>query len=140
MPREQPPAGREEDDSGPTPIGPDVERLLDRYVDASRGDAAQCRRAFPPIHNPQGIPLTDPRSHYLFMPSPDKPFVATPAALALYGPEKILACLTRLQVKARLHKGLDYLQVFTDPGKPEPLWFIEDDGGGAITALLPSDY
>ena len=40
----------------------------------------------------------------------------------------------------REHGGIDYLQVFTDPAKPEALWFIEDGPGGAITALLPSDY
>ncbi len=37
-------------------------------------------------------------------------------------------------------RGLDYLQVFDDSDKAEALWFIEDDAGGAITALLPSDY
>jgi hypothetical protein len=45
-----------------------------------------------------------------------------------------------LQAKARQHNGIDYLQVFEDASKPEPLWFIEDDVGGAITVLLPSDY
>jgi len=33
-----------------------------------------------------------------------------------------------------------YLQVFEDSSRSEPLWFIEDGTGGAITSLLPSDY
>lgn len=44
-----------------------------------------------------------------------------------------------LRGKAEVHNGLDYLQV-SESDKPEPLWFIEDGPGGAITALLPSDY
>lgn len=52
----------------------------------------------------------------------------------------IFPCLTILQRLAKEHEGIDYLQVFTDSSKPEPLWFIEDGDGGAITALLPSDY
>lgn len=92
------------------------------------------------IHHPQKIPLDHPDSRYLFQPSPTKPLVATPAALELYGLETILATLYRLQAKAKRHNGLDYLQVFRDPSKPEKLWFIEDDEGGAITALLPSDH
>jgi hypothetical protein len=45
-----------------------------------------------------------------------------------------------LQAKAVEHRGLDYLQVFEDPVKGARLWFMEDGEGGAITALLPSDY
>ena len=71
---------------------------------------------------------------------PTKPLVATPAALELYGYETILACLRVLQANAETHKRLDYLQVFEDPSKVKRLWFIEHDEGGAITALLPSDY
>src|SRR5262245_36466595 len=89
---------------------------------------------------PQEIPLDHPESRNFFQPQPDKPFVATPAALDAYGIEAILCCLAHLQSKARQHNGLDYLQVFTDPNKPEPLWFIEDGEGGAITALRPSDH
>lgn len=48
--------------------------------------------------------------------------------------------LHQLQRLADEHDGIDFLQVFEDPDKPEPLWSIEDDSGGAITALLPSDY
>jgi hypothetical protein len=88
---------------------------------------------------PQEIPLTDPRSCYLFKPSP-KPFVATPAALEKFGVETIACCLVYLQRQATLHQGLDYLQVFEQVTTKERLWFIEDDEGGAITALLPSDY
>lgn len=87
----------------------------------------------------QEIPLDHPDSTNMFLLSAEKPFLATPAAIDLYG-DHILGCLAVLQAKARQHRGLDYLQVFTDPGKPKPLWFIEDGDGGAITALLPSDY
>jgi hypothetical protein len=93
----------------------------------------------PPILKPQEIPFGHPDSRYLFRPSSDKPFLATPAALKLYG-DNIAPCLEYLQALACLHGGLDYHQVFTDPGKPEALWLIEDGPGGAITALLPSDY
>jgi hypothetical protein len=89
---------------------------------------------------PQEIPLTDPASNYFFRPSEEKPFVATRAAIDAYGEELIVRCFGYLRAQAEVHKGLDYLQVFEFPDKPEPLWFIEDGPGGAITALLPSDY
>ncbi len=76
----------------------------------------------------------------MFQPGPEKPFVATPAAIAMYTHEMIVACLTILRQKADAHNGLDYLQVFMAPDKGEKLWFIEDGDGGAITALLPSDH
>ncbi len=79
-------------------------------------------------------------SKYMFRPSEDKPFVATHAAIEMYQVDTILKCLAVLQAHAVANGGLDYLQVFTDETKPENLWYIEDDGGGAITALLPSDY
>jgi sulfur relay (sulfurtransferase) DsrF/TusC family protein len=93
-----------------------------------------------PTHKPQEIPLDDPTSTYSFEPSPAKPFVATVAALEMYGEETVVTCLRQLQRMAVDFNGLDYLQVFVDPSKPESLWFIEDGPGGAITALLPSDY
>jgi len=92
-----------------------------------------------PILKPQEIPFDDPRSDCFFQPNGEKPLLATPAALDAYA-DVILPCLAVLQRLAREHQGIDYLQVFTDPSKPEPLWFIEDGKGGAITALLPSDY
>lgn len=92
-----------------------------------------------PTLKPQEIPFSDPQSTCMFQPSAAKPFVATPAALHAYG-DAILPCLQALQRLAVEHHGLDYLQVFTCKGKPEALWFIEDGDGGAITALLPSDY
>lgn len=92
-----------------------------------------------PILKVQEIPFDHPDSTCMFRPGPDKPFLATPAAIALYR-EAIHRCLTRLQELAAGKSGLDYLQVFEDPEKPEPLWLIEDGDGGAITALLPSDY
>lgn len=87
----------------------------------------------------QEVPFTDPASHYQFQPGPQKPFVSTPAAVEHYG-DVLWPCLHQLQSLADEHDGIDYLQVFEDSSKPEPLWFIEDDAGGAITALLPSDY
>lgn len=92
------------------------------------------------VLQPQELPLDHPDAGNMFQPSPSKPFFATSAALELYGREAIHAGLRQLQAQAQQHGGLDYLQVFIDPDRPEPLWFIEDGEGGAITALLPSDY
>lgn len=89
---------------------------------------------------PQKIPYNDPRSNCRFVNTAAMPFLATPAAIAMYGTPVIHLCLKRLRELARRHDGLDCLQTFEDPAKPEPLWFIEDGPGGAITALLPSDY
>jgi hypothetical protein len=77
----------------------------------------------------------------MFEPSSEKPFVATRAAIEAYSHEVILACLRVLQEQAKRHDGLDYLQVFQTPEPAKgDLWFMEDGPGGAITALLPSDY
>lgn len=92
-----------------------------------------------PIIKVQEIPYDHPDSRYMFQPGPEKPFLGTPAAIAMYR-DAIYRCLMQLQDLARRYDGLDYLQVFEDPDKDEALWFIEDDTGGAITALLPSDY
>lgn len=89
---------------------------------------------------PQEIPLDHPDSCNWFLPSGAKPFVATPAAIDAFGTETIVQSLSVLQAQAREHKGLDYLQVFEEAGSDRRLWFIEDGPGGAITALLPSDY
>ena len=94
---------------------------------------------FPSLKS-QEIPFDHPDSCNRFEPGPDKPFVATPDAIEMYRRETIIACLAVLQAKAREHNGIDYLQVFEDPDKTENLWFIEDGAGGAITALLPSNY
>lgn len=88
----------------------------------------------------QEIPLDHADSCNMFLPSPRKPLLATPAAIELYSLDVIRACLRVLHEQAERHEGLDYLQVFADPTKAENLWFIEDGEGGAITALLPSDY
>ena len=93
-----------------------------------------------PSLKPQEIPLDHPDSNNMFLPGSDKPFVATPTAIDLYSNEVILACWQVLRRKADEHNGLDYLQVFEDESRSENLWFIEDGPGGAITALLPSDY
>lgn len=108
-----------------------------REVIASRCD--RVKTGSMPTLKPQEIPLDSPDSRYMFHPSPEKPFVATPAAIEMYQ-DQIRRCLLELQGRAILNNGLDYLQVFEDERKPEPLWFMEDDAGGAITALLPSDY
>ena len=88
---------------------------------------------------PQEIPVDDPASNCFFRPSPEKPFLATSAALDAYGGEAILCYLREFRRAADHHQGLDYLQVF-ESDKSDTLWFIEDGSGGAITALLPSDY
>lgn len=95
-----------------------------------------------PHHKMQEIPYDAEASTYRFIPSAAKPFLSTPAASREYGPAVICGCLAILKQLAEQHDGLDYLQVFEDRTgeKSEPLWFIEDGDGGAITALLPSDY
>lgn len=74
-----------------------------------------------------------------FVPCSDKPFVATPAALEVFTREEIIECLCTLQHLAKEKGGIDYLQVFSDEIRGK-LWFLEDGEGGAITAMLPSDY
>lgn len=91
-------------------------------------------------HQPQEIPVDHPDSSCMFQPGPNKPFVATPAAIHTFSHETILDCLRVLRQKADASHGLDYLQVFSDSDSGDKLWFIEDGPGGAITALLPSDY
>jgi hypothetical protein len=93
-----------------------------------------------PVLQTQEISYDAPESKYMFRPSAEKPFVATRQAVETYQREIIIACLHLLQQQAERYEGLDYLQVFEDPDKREALWIIEDDDGGAITALLPSDY
>lgn len=93
-----------------------------------------------PHLKPQEISLDHPDSCNMFRPAPDKPFLATRAAIEMYSHEIIVACWHLLRQKADEHGGLDYLQVFEDDEHEENLWFIEDGPGGAITALLPSDY
>ena len=87
---------------------------------------------------PQEIPFDHPESVNLFLPSPEKPFLATPAAIVAHTQQAIFECLMRLRTLADEKNGLDYLQVFADPENEAKLWFLED--GGAITALMPSDY
>jgi len=88
---------------------------------------------------PQEPPLNHGDSCNRFQPGPDKPLLATSAAIDRYGHETIIACLALLQRKAKEHQGIDYLQVFESPNG-DRLWFIEDGEGGAITAMLPEDY
>ena len=86
---------------------------------------------------PQEIPLDHPASNCMFQPGPDKPFVATPAAIAKFR-NLILVCLMTPQAKAKDNNGLDRLQVFLDSETDEKLWVIEDVE--AITALLLEYY
>ncbi len=90
-------------------------------------------------HRPQEIALDDPRSSYSFFPD-NKPFVATTAVARKIPHSVIMACLHQLILFAKKQDGLDYVQSFVVEGSSEPLWFIEDGEGGAITALFPSDY
>jgi len=116
------------------------DELDERQEQARVADSSESAPLAKLVLRLQEIPLDDPESKYLFQPSSAKPFVATPAALERYGRDMIVACLQLLQRTAAEHKGVDYLQVFEDPTKGDRLWFMEDDKGGAITALLPSDY
>ncbi len=93
-----------------------------------------------PTLKPQEVPFDDPDSTNMFQPVPEKPLVATPAAIEMYSHETIVNCFRVLRQLADEHGGLDYLQVFEDDEKPQNLWFMEDGDGGAVTALLPSDY
>ena len=88
------------------------------------------------VQRVQEIPLDHPDSRFFF----SKSLVATPAALAAFGPVLIADRFLFLQEQARRCNGLDYLQVFEDHANLDSphLWFIED--GTVVTALLPSDY
>ena len=90
----------------------------------------------------QEIPYDAEASVCRFAPSEAKPFVHTCGAGIMYGMHVIRACLLILQRLAEEHDGLFFHQVFEFPDGlySEPLWFIDDGDGGAITALLPSDY
>ena len=88
----------------------------------------------------QETPLDDPRSRYFFTPDADKPFRVTAGVIRTYTRAEIAWCLATLQNAARAANGLEYAQAFDSDEHPENLWFIEDDGEGAITALLPSEY
>ncbi len=87
---------------------------------------------------PQEIPVGHADSRYTFR----RRLHTTPAAIEAFGVAIILQCHERLIAAGAYFDGLDYLQVFFDPLKPErKLWFIEDDGPeGVVTALLPEDY
>ena len=108
--------------------------------DDERGDARLPEVPLPGrlVHQPQEIPLDDPESRFFFQTGPGRPLAVTPAALERFGMETIMACFYRLQYLARLHDGLDHLQVFEDADSSQELWFIED-APGVVTALLPED-
>lgn len=116
------------------------------FVDEAHGEIRQTDDPQNVVKLPrlkmQEIPYNAAASCCRFVPSEAKPFLFTNGAGMMYGRHVIRACQVILQRLAEEHDGLDYLQVFEDQTglKSEPLWFIEDGDGGAITALLPSDY
>lgn len=118
MPQEVPPEGRPEEENPAS--APEGSRLLRLE------------------YQPQEIPLTAPESRCTFRTVPDTQLLVTPAAVEQFGMEVILASFYRLQYLARLHNGLDYLQVFENPETRDELWFIED-APGVVTALLPDE-
>jgi hypothetical protein len=89
---------------------------------------------------PQETPLDHPRSRHFFTPDEGKPLRITPGVLRMYTRAEIAWCLATLQNAARAANGLEYAQAFDSDEHPENLWIIENDGEGAITALLPSEY
>ncbi len=88
----------------------------------------------------QEIAFDDPKSTCRFSPSVKKPFLITAGVESTFGAELPFECLTRLLALATYHDGIDYLQVFEIRESGLKIWFIEDGEGGAITALLPSEY
>ena len=88
----------------------------------------------------QEIPFDHPDSFNRFQASADKPLLATPGAIEAYSMETIVGCYRVLNELARLRDGLDYLQVFQSDDQDQNLWILEDGPGGAITALLASEY
>jgi hypothetical protein len=120
-----------------------TDRPLSPSTNPSEDQGGDAKLPEPPlpgrlVHEPQEIPLGDPESRFFFKTGPDRQLAVTPAALERFGMEAIMACFYRLQYLARLHNGLDYLQVFKDADSPQELWFIED-APGVVTALLPDD-
>ena len=75
-----------------------------------------------------------------FVAGPEKPFRATPNAVAMFTREVIDRCLRELQERARQSGGLAYIQVFDSDEHADNLWFVDDNGEGAITALQGSEY
>jgi hypothetical protein len=74
-----------------------------------------------------------------FIPSPDKPFRITDGAIRRFTREAIEACLVEVQDRARQSGGLPYVQIFDAEGE-DNLYLVDDDGEGAITACLGSEY
>jgi hypothetical protein len=64
----------------------------------------------------------------------------TAGAIRTYTRAEIAWCLATLQDAARARGGLNSAQAFDSDEHSENLWVIEDDGEGAITVLLPSEY
>lgn len=61
----------------------------------------------PPVLKQQEVPLDSPESCNFFQPSPDRPFVATQAALREYQQEAIIRGLLVLQEQTRRFNGID---------------------------------
>jgi hypothetical protein len=65
-------------------------------------------------------PFDHPESIHVFRPGADKPLLAMPAAIELYR-GSIHHCLTQLHQLTDEKNCLDYLQVFDDLDRPEPV-------------------
>jgi hypothetical protein len=88
----------------------------------------------------QEVDFDDDRSICDFRPGEGKPFLITRGVQDEFGISLPSECLSRLMAMASLHDGIDYLQVFEIPELDQKIWLIDDGDGGAITALLPSEY
>lgn len=86
-------------------------RDVEPFFVALRGMRRYARRMNSLTLKAQELPFDHPDSTNMFQPTPEKPFVATPAAIDMYQQETIIECLRILQQKAVEHGGLDYLQV-----------------------------
>ena len=75
-----------------------------------------------------------------FVPEGEKVFRATPSAVAMFTRGVIDQCLRELQRRARESGGRSYIQLFDSDEHDDNLWFVEDNGEGAITALPGSGY
>ncbi|QEG20997.1 hypothetical protein [Mariniblastus fucicola] len=111
-----------------------VETLIPFHFDLPSGNEALVH------YRMQEIEFSDKRSSWRFTPSDRKPFLITPGAEQAIGIGLAYECLTRLHGLAKLHNGIDYMQKFEILESDITVWFIEDGDGGAITALLPSEY
>lgn len=83
-----------------------MDTLIRSGLGTPSGDHGRDASCNLPTLKPQEIPFDDPRSNCRFVPGTEKPFLATPAAIEMYG-TTILSCLVTLQQLAIRHGGLD---------------------------------